>query len=145
MVRRGEPLSQTGVAGPERGGGLLIGESRVPRACRAATDPADGMFGCDRVGSLDLGDRPAESGELAGSGDRDDRPAFATLLEPLPGAVQSFLRGPGDRDRRRRLIGLALGQCFAEVRSWAVVPCRSTSNLRACPDPVFVIDPSRRC
>jgi hypothetical protein len=41
MVRREEPLSKV-----ERGrpswGGLLIGVSRVPRACRAATDPADG-------------------------------------------------------------------------------------------------------
>ena len=32
----------SGVAGPG-GGGLLIAESRVPRACRAATDPADGL------------------------------------------------------------------------------------------------------
>jgi hypothetical protein len=41
-VRRGEPLSLgSGVAGPGRGG-LLIAVSRVPRACRAATDPADG-------------------------------------------------------------------------------------------------------
>ena len=42
-VRRGDPLSRVGRGQPWVGGGLLIAASRVPRACRAATDPADGM------------------------------------------------------------------------------------------------------
>jgi hypothetical protein len=43
MVRRGEPLSRIGRGQPCGGGGLLKAVSRVPRACRAATGPADGI------------------------------------------------------------------------------------------------------
>jgi hypothetical protein len=90
MVRRGEPLSKIERGQPE-GGGLLIARSRVPRACRAATDPADGMKfsvgGC----SLDLGDRPHEPGEFAGGRDRDDRAAFRAGLKACPGAMQPAL------------------------------------------------------
>jgi hypothetical protein len=46
MVRRGEPLSSIERGRPREGGGLLIERSRVPRACRVATDPADGEGGC---------------------------------------------------------------------------------------------------
>ena len=121
MVRRGEPLSRIERGRP--GGGLLIGGSRVPRACRAATDPADGIVGCSLFRSFDLGDRPAESGELAGRGDGDDRPSLPTGLEARPGAVQPLLRRPRDRDSFLGLTVLPFGQAFAEVRSRAVMPC----------------------
>ena len=42
MVRRGEPLSRI-ERGQRAGRWLLIAPSRIPRACRAATDPADGI------------------------------------------------------------------------------------------------------
>ena len=58
----------------QRGGWLLKASSRVPCASRAATDPADGLVGW---GLFDLGDRPAESGELSGGGDGDDGAAFS--------------------------------------------------------------------
>ena len=70
---------------------MLIGTSRVPRASRAATDPADRevcVMGCSL---FDLRDRPAEAEELAGGGDRDQGAAFGALLEACPGAVQSPL------------------------------------------------------
>lgn len=61
--------------------GRVLGQSRVPHACRAATDPADGMFCSALQFSLDAGDRPAEAGELAAadlcrrrSRDRGDKP-----------------------------------------------------------------------
>ena len=79
----------SGVACPGWGG-LLIAVSRVPRACRAATDPADGMSAMGRW-LFDLGDRPAEPGELAGGGDGDDRASLGAGLEARPGAVQSSL------------------------------------------------------
>ena len=97
MVRRGVPLSMRSSVTLFRG--LLIGTSRVPRASRAATDPAEWgvcVMGCSL---LDLGDRPAEADELAGGGDRDQRAALLARLEPGPRAVQSLLSGPRDRDR----------------------------------------------
>ncbi len=51
MVRHGVPLSRIERDRPNLVlGGLLIGASRVPRACRAATDPADGMSVVGLVG-----------------------------------------------------------------------------------------------
>src|SRR6202035_1609121 len=80
MVRRGVPLSSIERGRP--GGGVLIEQSRVPRACRAATDPADGMSVVLGLKvSLDLGDRPHEPGELAGGRDRDDRAALSAGFE----------------------------------------------------------------
>src|SRR3954453_18716085 len=53
----------------------------------------------DRAWAAGVGDRPADPGEFAGDGDRDDRAALAALLgEAAPDAVQSALRLPGDRD-----------------------------------------------
>jgi hypothetical protein len=72
------------------------------------------MLGVFGRGSLDLGDRPHEPGELAGDRDRDDRAALAAGFEAGLGAVQSLLRGPRDRDSFWGLIGLALGQGLAE-------------------------------
>ena len=89
MVRRGEPLSSIG-RGQPLGGGLLKSVSRVPRALPGRHRPSRRI--CDfGVGSFDLGDRPAESSELAGSRDRDDRAPFGALLEACPGAVQALL------------------------------------------------------
>ena len=142
MVRRGEPLSEG-----ERGrrGRLLRGVSRVPRACRAATDPSRRDDVCS-VGLLDLADRPAEPGELAGGGDGDQGAAFIALLQSCPGAVQAALRGPGDRDRLGWLAGLSFGERGADPRDvcGSARPA-STSSRRACVEPVLVIDPSLRC
>ena len=62
------------------GRAALIGRSRVPRADRAATDPADRDGG--RVLLFDLADRPTEPGELASGRDGDDGVALGALLEP---------------------------------------------------------------
>jgi hypothetical protein len=78
MVRRGVALSRIERGQP--GGGVLIEPSRLPRACRAATDPVDGMRACSEC-PLDLGDRPHEPGELAGGRDRDDRAALSAGFE----------------------------------------------------------------
>jgi hypothetical protein len=69
-------------------------------------------------------DRPAEGGELAGDGDRDDRAALATLIgEAAPDVVQAALRLPADRDDGRGLVGLAALQGGAAGGGPAVVPC----------------------
>ena len=49
---------------------------------------------CARPGSVGGGDRPAEAGQLARGGDRDDRAALAALLHPRPDAMQPALRLP---------------------------------------------------
>jgi hypothetical protein len=90
MVRRGEPLSSIG-RGQPLGGGLLKSVSRVPRALPGRHRPSRRDKADVGVGSLDLGDRPAESGEFAGGRDRDDRASLRALLEPCPGAVQPLL------------------------------------------------------
>ena len=89
MVRRGEPLSRIGRGQPLLWvrGGLLIAKSRVPRACRAATGPVNGIGLLVVLVSLDAGDCPAEPGEFARRGDGDDRAAFRARLEPLPCSV----------------------------------------------------------
>src|SRR5215203_4176176 len=70
MVRRGEPLSRIGRGRPRSWGGLLIVESRVPRALPGRHRPSrrDGSWVL-RIRSWDAGDRPAEAGEFAGGGD----------------------------------------------------------------------------
>jgi hypothetical protein len=74
------------------------------------------------LGLLDLGDRPAEPDELAGRGDRDDRPAFVARFEPGPGAMQPALGAPGDRDSFCGLACLSVGQGLADGRRFTVVP-----------------------
>ena len=144
MVRRGVPLSSV-ERGQPLGGGLLIGQSRVPRALPGRHRPSRRDVDDSAVGSLDLGDRPAEAREFAGGGHRDDRSALVAGFEPGPGAVQPALRCPGDRDRLGWLAVLALGQCLAEARArgGSARRPRPAAGGRA-PDPVFVIDPSRR-
>ena len=87
MVRRGEPLSRIGRGLPRCRGGLLIAQSRVPRALPGRHRPSRRDRGARRSWSLDAGDRPAEAGELAGGGDGDDRAPLGALLEPRPGVV----------------------------------------------------------
>jgi hypothetical protein len=94
MVRRGVPLSSVGRGQlPGLGGGLLIVESRVPRAVPGRHRPSRRDMGCDVRGwrLFDLGDRPSEAGEFAGGGDGDDCAAFGALLQACPGAVQASL------------------------------------------------------
>jgi hypothetical protein len=43
------------------------------------------------VRSFDLADRPAEPGEFAGGGDRDQGAPLGAGLEPVPGSVQALL------------------------------------------------------
>jgi hypothetical protein len=58
------------------------------------------------LGSVGVRECPAEPGEFACDGDRDDRAALAAFaVEAAPDAVQALLRLPGDRDDR---IGLAV-------------------------------------
>ena len=66
-------------------------------------------------------DRPAESGELAGDRDRDDRATLpAPLIELPPDVVQALLGFPGDRDHRLLLPVLAALQDRAEPQ-WAAL------------------------
>src|SRR5207247_8305718 len=69
-----------------------------------------------------LRDRPSEAGELAGGGDGDDRAPFGARLEAGPGAVQTLLGAPGDRDRVGGLAVLALLERAADPGAGAVVP-----------------------
>jgi hypothetical protein len=62
-------------------------------------------------GSIGVGECPAEAGEFAGDGDRDDRAALPALsVQSLPDAVQSALRLPGDLDDVRWLPLLAAAE-----------------------------------
>jgi len=89
MVRRGEPLSSV-----ERGRSPVVGRgahSAFAGSPRVAgpppTQPTE--IGCvNGLASLDLADRPAEPGQLAGGGDGDQGAAFGSRFESGPGAVQ---------------------------------------------------------
>ncbi len=51
------------------------------------------------VGLVGVSECPAEPGEFAGDGDRDDRAALAAVLgQAAPDSVQPLLRLPADRD-----------------------------------------------
>src|SRR5450432_1642717 len=74
--------------------------------------------------SVGVGECPAEAGQFAGDGDRDDRAAFAALgLESLPDLVQASLGLPGDLDDVGGLSGLAAAQRLALRGRAAVMPC----------------------
>jgi hypothetical protein len=78
---------------------MLSRVCRVPPLLdrRGVIEPLGGLVGA--------GECPAEPGELAGDGDRDDRAALAALIgEASPQLVQAALGLPGDRDH---LGGLA--------------------------------------
>jgi hypothetical protein len=75
------------------------------------------------VGSVGVGERPAEAGEFAGDGNGNDRFAFAALgVQSLPDAVQSSLGLPGDLDDRGGLSVLAALQRLAFGGRAALVP-----------------------
>ena len=77
------------------------------------------------AGSVGVGDGPAEAGELARDGDRDDRAALAALaVEALPAAVQALLGLPGDREHVGALAGLAALERLALGRGSALGPGR---------------------
>jgi hypothetical protein len=85
---------------------------------------------------------PAEAGQFACDGDRDDRAAFAALgVEALPDLVQASLGLPGDLDDVSGLSVLAaaerlsLGWCAAgRGTTSARCPCGSFSDA-ALPNP----------
>jgi hypothetical protein len=98
------------------------------------------------VGSVVVGECPAEAGELAGDGHRDDRAALAALsVKSFPHAVQASLRLPRDLDDVSRLSVLAASQRLAFRRGAAVVPGGLDEQpARVRGDPVLVIAPCRR-
>ncbi len=74
-------------------------------------------------GLVGLGDCPAEAGELASDGDRDDRAPLAALaFQSAPDVVQALLGLPGDRDHRRGLAVLAALKRLAAGGALAVLP-----------------------
>ncbi len=74
------------------------------------------------VCSVKGGGLPAEGGELARAGDRDDARGLAPLaVKVLPALVQASLGAPGDLDDAWVLAGLAAGECLAAARRVAVV------------------------
>ena len=75
-------------------------------------------------GSVGVGECPAEAGELAGDGDRDDRAALPALrVESLPDAVKASLRLPGDLDDVGRLAFMAALERLALRGRATLVPC----------------------
>lgn len=93
----------------------------LARGCRMV--PAASLTDVVQAGSVGVRGGPAEAGELARDGDRDDRAALATLaVLSAPGAVQALLRVPADRDDVRGLSGLAALECLALGRGSSVVP-----------------------
>ena len=113
----------SGVASPGGGRGAHSFAAGSPRvAGPPPTQPTGLGVRGGGVGSLDLGDRPAEAGELAGGGDGGDCAALRACLQPRPGAMQAPLSAPRDRDRLRRLVLLTIGECTPDFRSGPVVP-----------------------
>src|SRR6266536_4104220 len=106
--------------------------ARGGRACSAAFS-AEQWCGCGRSSLRSGGgDRPAEAGEVAGDGDRDDRLALAALaVQAAPEVVEALLSLPGDRDRLGGLALLAALERGARARRAAVVPgCLDEESTR---------------
>ena len=101
---------------------MLIAQSRVPRACRAATDPADGMLVVSCVGHsiwVIAQQNPASSRAAA----------TAMIVRRLARASRRVQvrcrrrwRCPRDRDRFGGLAVLAVGERLADRGALAVVP-----------------------
>ena len=72
--------------------------------------------------SLELGDRRARAGELAGDGDGGHGRALVAPPHPRVGPVQAPLRRPGDRHRGGGLALLAALDLAADPGRVAVVP-----------------------
>jgi hypothetical protein len=94
-------------------------------ACRGASGPPERLVG---------GDRPDESGELAGDGDDDFLVRLAAAGYPLPAAVQALVGAPGALEHERVLAALARGELLADPGALALV----SSRLDQEPAPVAV-------
>src|ERR1035438_8170608 len=102
--------------------GLLTVRSRMlSRVCQVP--PLLDRRGVTGGRSVSAGERPAEAGELAGDGDRDDRaPLPALISEAAPDAMEPALRLPGDRDDGGVLAFLAALEGGAAGGGLAVLP-----------------------
>jgi hypothetical protein len=81
-------------------------------------------------------ERPAEAGELASDGDRNNRAALAALsVEPLPDVVQPSLGLPGDLDDVGRLSVLAAAERLSLRRCAAIVPRSLDQQPAGVPGP----------
>jgi hypothetical protein len=88
---------------------------------RAPAAPGRAGVGCRRCLG-EGGGLPAERGELAGAGDRDDAGGLAALTgEDVPALVQASLGAPGDLDHPGVLGVLAAGEGPADGRLVVVV------------------------
>src|SRR4051812_48439501 len=83
---------------------------------------ASSTNGCCGWGSVSGRDRPAEPGELARGGDRDDGAALVALLHPLPDVMQPPLRLPRQRQHLRFAVELAAREAARDPRRPPVVP-----------------------
>src|SRR6266568_7931517 len=103
------------------------------RQAGSAASSAERCCGC--VGSrvrVGVGDRPAEAGEVAGDGDRDEGFAFAALaVEAAPEVVEALLGLPGDREHLRGLALLAALERGA-LAGWAAVVPGCLDEQSAC-------------
>lgn len=89
-------------------------------SCAPRQPPARG--GVRGLFSVERGGLPAECGELACAGDRDDAGVFAAALtEVCPACVQTLLRAPGDLHDARVLAGLAGCDALADSGTVTVV------------------------
>src|SRR4051794_37117964 len=90
----------------------------------------------DGATSVDGRGLPAESGELAGAGDRDDAGGLAPLtVQQLPALVQPALSLPGDRDHAWVLAVLAARDGLADRGPVAVVVGRFDEQPAGVPGP----------
>jgi hypothetical protein len=81
--------------------------------------------------SVKRGGLPAECGELARDGDRDDAGGLAPLVvQVLPARVEALLGAPRDRDDARVLAVLAAGEGDADG-GWAAVVVRGLDEQPA--------------
>jgi hypothetical protein len=100
----------------------------LARGGRAGSAASSAECWCRFVRSsvrVDGGDRPAEAGEVAGDGDRDDGLALTALaVEATPELVEALLGPPRDRQRLRGLALLAsLGRGALAERTALVPGC----------------------
>ena len=71
------------------------------------------------VCSVKRGGLPAERGELARAGDRDDAGGLAALVvQALPALVQAALGAPGDLDDARVLAVLGGARVSSPIAGW---------------------------
>jgi hypothetical protein len=86
---------------------LLIGDPRIPSRVGRSPGRLLSSFADHESSALHLGDRPAESRQLARHGDGDKARALALCSQPLPGALKSSLSRPGRSSRAAKQSELA--------------------------------------